>query len=133
VKNNCNVGDQIVDVRKYRLSYSLSVSAAFGTDGAGFVKKGVISSHSAVKSPVAIAAISELVSDGLVVRVSRVETASKSKFSTSTRRSPRRSRLFDGVGDSDGDNFLIAALNRLTENNGHNSFSGRPAGRLKGE
>lgn len=89
MKNNCNVGDQIVDVRKYRLSYSLPVSAAFGTDGAGFVKKGVISSQSAVKSPVASAAISVLVSCGLVVRVSRVETASKSKFSTSTRRRPR--------------------------------------------
>jgi hypothetical protein len=76
VKNNCNVGDQIVDVRKYRLSYSLPVSASFGTDGAGFVKKGVISSQSAVKSPVASAAISALVSCGLVVRVSRVETAS---------------------------------------------------------
>ena len=84
MKNNCNVGDQIVDVRKYRLSYSLPVSAEFGADGAGFVKKGVISSQSAVKSPVASAAISVLVSCGLVVRVSRVETASKSKFSTST-------------------------------------------------
>ena len=90
MKNNCNVGDQIVDVRKYRLSYSLSVSAAFGTDGAGFVKKGVISSQMAVKSPVAIVPTSEVVSDGVVTRVSSVETASKSKFSTSTRRRPRR-------------------------------------------
>lgn len=62
VKYHSDVGDQIVDIAEYCLSYLLAVAAALGADGAAFVKKGVISSHSAVKSPVAIEEISVVVS-----------------------------------------------------------------------
>ena len=76
MKNYSDVGDQVVDTGNNRFSYLLAVAASLGTDGAGFVKKGAISSHSAVKSPVVIVAISEAVSCGLVTRVRSVDTAS---------------------------------------------------------
>ncbi|WP_213706903.1 hypothetical protein, partial [Klebsiella aerogenes] len=72
MKNNSDIGDQVVDIGDNRFSYLLAVAASVTADGSAFVKKGVISSHSAVKSPVAIVAISTAVSCGLVVRVSSV-------------------------------------------------------------
>ena len=62
MKYHSDVGDKIVDITEYCLSYLLAVAASLGADGAAFVKKGVISSHSAVKSPVAIEEISVVVS-----------------------------------------------------------------------
>ena len=62
VKYHSDVGDQVVHIAEYCLSYLLAAAASPGTDGAAFVKKGVISSHSAVKSPVAIEEMSADVS-----------------------------------------------------------------------
>lgn len=76
MKNYGDVGDRVVDTGNNGLSYLLAVAASPGADGSAFVKKGVISSQRAVKSPVAIAAISAVVSCGLVTRLSSVETAS---------------------------------------------------------
>lgn len=62
MKYHSDVGDQVVHIAEYCLSYLLAAAASPGTDGAAFVKKGVISSQSAVKSPVAIEEMSADVS-----------------------------------------------------------------------
>ncbi|SUI73165.1 Uncharacterised protein [Serratia marcescens] len=64
MKNYSNVSDEIVNADKKRFPYLFPVSATFGTDGAALVKKGVISSMNATKSPVSSAAISAAVSAG---------------------------------------------------------------------
>lgn len=64
MKNYSNVSNEIVNVDKQRFPYLFPVSATLGKDGAALVKKGVISSMNATKSPVSSTAISAAVSGG---------------------------------------------------------------------